>query len=77
LSRLLSPTRLKARHVLSGLGVYGVAAHDVARSREIAIRLALGARPGVIRQLVTRVAVLPVIVGIAVGLLTLAVLVRR
>ena len=62
--------------LLSGLGVYGLAAHDVARrSREIAIRLALGARPGAIRQLVARVAVLPVIVGIAVGLLTLAVLI--
>jgi putative ABC transport system permease protein len=62
--------------LLSGLGVHGLAAHDVARrSREIAIRLALGARPGAIRQLVARVAVLPVIVGIAVGLLTLALLV--
>ena len=62
--------------LLSGLGVYGLAAHDVARrSREIAIRLALGARPGAIRKLVARVAVLPVIVGIAVGFLTLAVLV--
>ena len=62
--------------LLSGIGVYGLAAHDVTRrSREIAIRLALGARPGAIRQLVARVAVLPVIVGIAVGLLTLTLLV--
>jgi putative ABC transport system permease protein len=60
---------------LSGLliavvGVYGVMAYSVSqRSREFAVRLALGARPGQVLWLSTRAALWMSAAGIALGLL--------
>ena len=55
--------------VLSGIGIYGVMAHAVAeRTREIGIRMALGARAGEVVQLVLRQAIIPTVAGLAFGL---------
>lgn len=54
--------------VLSAVGVYGVITTIVAeRTRDIGIRLALGAGVGTIRRTVVRSGLRPVAVGIAVG----------
>jgi len=54
--------------MLSMLGLYGVMAHSVTRrTREIGIRLALGARPGKIRAIVMRELVWIVGIGLAGG----------
>jgi ABC-type antimicrobial peptide transport system permease subunit len=50
------------------LGLYGVAAFFVAgRTREIGIRIALGARRGNVQRLVIRSAIQPVILGTVAG----------
>src|SRR5690606_27888160 len=55
--------------VLAAVGVYGVVAYAVAqRTREIGIRVALGADRGRVRALVLRQALLPVVLGGAAGL---------
>ncbi|MGD2121980.1 MAG: ABC transporter permease [Gemmatimonadota bacterium] len=55
--------------LLSSLGIYSVVAFGVAeRTREIGVRMALGAEAGGVRGLVVRQALLPVVLGIAVGL---------
>jgi putative ABC transport system permease protein len=55
--------------LLGLLGIYGVLANLVAsRTREIGIRLAIGATPGEIGGLVLRQAMLPVVIGLTVGL---------
>ena len=55
--------------LLASLGLYGVMAYAVARrTREIGIRLALGARSGTVLWLVLREALVVPIVGIAIGL---------
>jgi ABC-type antimicrobial peptide transport system permease subunit len=63
--------------VLGAVGVYGVISHVVQRrSREFAIRLALGENPtGIVRQIVRRGATL-VAIGASIGI-ALAVLVAR
>ncbi len=53
---------------LACLGVFGVAAHSVVRrTREIGIRMALGAQPGEIRGMVLREGLWLSLVSVAVG----------
>ena len=55
--------------LLAALGIYGVTSYtNSRRTREIAVRLALGATPVVIRQSIVARAMLPVGLGIALGL---------
>jgi putative ABC transport system permease protein len=54
---------------LAGLGIYGVLAYFVTqRARELGIRLALGASPGRLFQMVIRQGMAPVAAGAAAGL---------
>jgi predicted permease len=54
---------------LAAVGIYGLLAYTVAqRTREIGIRMALGARPSGVVALVLRGAVTPLVTGIALGL---------
>ncbi len=55
--------------VLAALGIYGVPAFAVAqRSQELGIRLALGAAPAALVRMVVRQGLLPVAIGLTVGL---------
>jgi ABC-type antimicrobial peptide transport system permease subunit len=55
--------------VLGAVGIYGVVAYFVSRRvREIAIRTALGARPGVVLAMILKRTMRPVVVGAVVGL---------
>ena len=54
---------------LAALGIYGVLAYFVSqRSRELGIRLALGAKPQALFRLLVRQGMRPVAVGAALGL---------
>ncbi len=54
---------------LAGLGIYGVTSYSVRRrTREIGIRMALGARRGAILALVVRQSLFFIMVGVAAGL---------
>jgi len=54
---------------LAALGIYGVLAYFVSqRSRELGIRLALGAKPQALFRMVVRQGMRPVAVGAALGL---------
>ncbi len=55
--------------LLASIGLYGIMAYTVARrTRDIGIRMALGAQPGSVLWLVLRETLLLVLVGVAVGL---------
>ncbi len=55
--------------LLACLGLYGIAAYSVAaRTREIGIRMALGARPDEVHRMVIRQGMRLAVIGIAVGL---------
>ena len=54
---------------LGAVGIYGVVAYFVGRrSREIAIRVALGAQPGAVLAMILRRTMRPVVIGAVVGL---------
>jgi putative ABC transport system permease protein len=55
--------------MLAGVGIYGVTSYSVnQRTREIGIRMALGARRSLISTLVLRQSIIPVVLGIALGI---------
>ncbi|WP_321469919.1 ABC transporter permease [uncultured Paludibaculum sp.] len=63
--------------LLGLIGIYGVIAYAVSqRTREIGIRLALGARPGDVRQMFVRYGLNLCAIGITIGLAAAAVLTR-
>jgi putative ABC transport system permease protein len=63
--------------VLTCVGIYGVASYSVSqRTREIGVRIALGAQPGSVVRLVVAQGIRPAMVGLGIGLV-LALLVSR
>jgi ABC-type antimicrobial peptide transport system permease subunit len=63
--------------LLGLVGVYGMVGYVISqRHREIGVRLALGARPGEVRRMFVRRALVPVGFGVAVGLAAAAGLTR-
>jgi ABC-type antimicrobial peptide transport system permease subunit len=63
--------------LLAAIGLYGMIAYSVARrTKEIGIRIALGARPGEVVALVLRQGLLVAFAGLVAGCLLAAVAVR-
>lgn len=63
--------------LMAAIGVYGIAAYTIAqRTREIGIRVALGADAADVRRLVVTQTLWPTLLGILVGVLAAAVLTR-
>jgi ABC-type antimicrobial peptide transport system permease subunit len=61
-------TLFAALALLAVVGIYGVMSYTVGlRTREVRIRLALGARAGQIKQLMVRQGLMPVAAGLAIG----------
>ena len=56
--------------MLAAVGLYGVLAYSVAqRTREIGIRMALGANASTVRRLIVRQGMSPAVIGLGVGLM--------
>jgi ABC-type antimicrobial peptide transport system permease subunit len=67
---LLLGTASSIALILGAVGIYGVIAYVVSlRTKEIAVRLALGARASAVRGMVVRQALLVTLVGIVAGVL--------
>jgi predicted permease len=63
--------------VLSAIGIYSVVSWSVAqRTREVGIRLALGASPGTVISRIVRQGLTPVLIGVGCGLLAALTLTR-
>jgi putative ABC transport system permease protein len=63
--------------VMAALGIFGVLSYTVTqRTRELGIRLALGAAPGTVRSMVVRQGLLLVVVGLSIGFAGSLVVVR-
>jgi putative ABC transport system permease protein len=55
--------------LLAAVGIYSVISHSVSRqTRELGIRIALGAEPGDVRAMVLRKGMAPVLAGVALGI---------
>jgi ABC-type antimicrobial peptide transport system permease subunit len=65
---LLLATAALLAMAIGAMGIYGVIAYLVSlRTREMGLRLALGARPADVRRLVTRHALLDTALGLLIG----------
>lgn len=63
--------------LLAAIGIYGVVSYQVVqRTREMGIRMALGAQPGQVRSLIMRNSMRVVALGLAVGILATPLLTR-
>jgi putative ABC transport system permease protein len=68
-STLLLAAFSAAALLLAAAGVYGILTYSVsARTRELGVRIAIGATPGRVMSLIIRAAAAPVFAGLIVGM---------